>query len=194
MRCIGNWHAHWSGGCVSKDSTGTRLARLAGFPFFLMETLMNPRLHPITRAASLLALSLCLSSTAMAQTVAVESGGASVEAFDELDARSAAYSLRLLLAAKGSGAYLADVNVTIRSVPGNEVVLEHLAEGPLMLAALPPGRYELEARYTDVLPGAASVLRRSFTIAENGRRELVMYFDTGDRVAGQSTAMTRGRP
>jgi hypothetical protein len=130
--------------------------------------------------AAALALSIAASSAAAQQPVAVESGGASVESFDALAARASDYSLKLLLAAKGSGAYLADVDVTVLALPGNDVLLQHRTEGPLMLAALPPGRYRVEARYSDVLPGAATTIRRDVVVPKNGLREVVIYFDTGD--------------
>jgi hypothetical protein len=142
--------------------------------------------HPrIAAIAALVMGTLTWSTNVLAQTtpqLAVQSGGASQEEFDALSAKADDYSLKLLLAAKGSGAYLAYVDVSVRALPSNEVVLEHRTEGPLMLADLPPGRYRVEAQYTDVLPGAPSVLRRDIVVPRVGSRELVLYFDTGDKV------------
>jgi hypothetical protein len=140
---------------------------------------MKARSH-FSGAAAVLALSIAASPAAAQQSVAVESGGASYESFDALAARASDYSLKLLFAAKGSGAYLADVDVTVRALPGNDIVLQHRTEGPLMLAALPPGRYRVETQFADVLPGAATTMRRDVVVPKNGRREVVIYFDTGD--------------
>lgn len=139
----------------------------------------------LTAIAALMVGSLSWSAGTLAQVssqFAVESGGASQEDFEALSAKASDYSLKLLLAAKGSGAYLAYVDVTVRALPSNDVVLEHRTEGPLMLADLPPGRYRVEAQYTDVLPGAPNVLRRDVVIPREGLRQLVLYFDTGDKV------------
>jgi hypothetical protein len=140
-------------------------------------------MHNLTWTAATLVLALAASPATAQQSVAVESGGASVESFDALTARASDYSLKLLLAAKGSGAYLADVDVTVRALPSNDLVLQHRTEGPLMLAALPSGRYRIETHYSDVLPGAATTIQRTVVVPRNGRRNVVIYFDTGDNVA-----------
>ena len=71
-------------------------------------------------------------------SVKVESGGVTVDQFAQLNQRADDYTLELVRAAKGSGAYLADVDVSIRSLPAGDVVVEHRTEGPLMLVDLPP--------------------------------------------------------
>jgi hypothetical protein len=115
--------------------------------------------------------------------VRFESGGATYEAFDEMNQRANDYSLKLLLAAKGSGAYLADVDVSIVSLPQRENVLQHHTEGPLLLAALPPGRYEISASFPDVRPGAPTTVKRTVIVPRSGIAQTVLYFDTGDDVA-----------
>jgi hypothetical protein len=118
-----------------------------------------------------------------AGAVRVDSGGVSAGDFSALDARAQDYSLRIIWAAKGSGAYLADVDVTIVSLPERKLVLEHTTTGPLMLADLPPGHYEVSGAYDDVLPGAPGVVKRTVVVPRQGLAQAVMYFDSGDNVA-----------
>lgn len=112
--------------------------------------------------------------------VRFESGGASYEEVEAMNQRVHDYSLKLVLAAKGSGAYLSDVDVTITSLPQREEVLQHRTEGPLLMAALPPGRYEVSGTFTDVLPGAPSTVKRTVVVPRAGLAQTVLYFDTGD--------------
>lgn len=92
--------------------------------------------------------------------VTVHGGGVSVDEFAELNRRASDYQLKLVLAAKHSGAYLADVDVVVRSLPSRTVVLEHRSEGPLVLAELPTGRYEVTASCGQVRPGASTTHTR----------------------------------
>jgi hypothetical protein len=115
-------------------------------------------------------------------SIRFESGGASYEEVEALNQRAGDYSLKLVLAAKGSGAYLADVDVTITALPRRETVLQHRTEGPLLLVALPPGRYEVNARFEDVLPGAPDTVMRTLVVPHKGLVQAVLYFDTGDEV------------
>lgn len=112
--------------------------------------------------------------------VRFESGGASAEAVEAMAQRAGQYSLKLTLAAKGSGAYLSDVDVTITALPQRTPVLEHRTQGPLLMAALPPGRYEISASFDDVLPGAATTVTRTVLVPRQGQAQAVLYFDTGD--------------
>ena len=61
------------------------------------------------------------------------------------------------------------------------------------MATLPPGRYEVRASYGQVLPGAAATLTRIVTISPTGLAQMVMYFDTGDKVSAESPAEFRIR-
>jgi hypothetical protein len=112
--------------------------------------------------------------------VRFESGGATYEEVDAMNLRARDYSFKLVLAAKGSGAYLSDVDVTITSLPQREAVLQHRTEGPMLLAELPPGRYEVSGTFTDVLPGAPTTVKRTVVVPRNGLAQTVLYFDTGD--------------
>ncbi|MFO1288956.1 MAG: hypothetical protein U1F49_22030 [Rubrivivax sp.] len=145
--------------------------------------------NPLQRWAAATAASLALASAAALATpptnldVSVRSGGVSTEDFAALDSHASDYALKMIFAAKHSGAYLADVDVVVRSLPRREVVLEHRTEGPLLLATLPPGRYEVEASYGQVLPGAPTRQVRQVTISAKSLAQMVMYFDTGDEVS-----------
>jgi hypothetical protein len=130
---------------------------------------------------------------AAAEAVAFRSGGSSSEDFNVLDRLETGYSLKLLLAAKGSGAYLADVSVRVLAMPSGNLVLETRTEGPLLLAALPPGHYEVSASAA-VRPGAVATLKRSIIIPSAGLHKEVMYFDTGDTLSPESGPEYRTRP
>jgi len=54
------------------------------------------------------------------------------------------YNLQLVFAEQQTGAYLADVKVRI-SDPKGGVVLDTVSDGPMFLAKLPPGRYQVVA-------------------------------------------------
>ena len=57
------------------------------------------------------------------------------------------------MVARGRGADLADVGVSVASPANGEAVPAHRSEGPLLLAALPPGRCRVTARFAAVVPG-----------------------------------------
>jgi hypothetical protein len=119
-------------------------------------------------------------------TVQVKSGGVTVSDFSELNERADDYSLKLVWAAKDSGAYLADVDVSIRAMPSGDVVVQHRTEGPVMLVDLPPGRYVVAGQYGDVRPGAPSSVERAVVVPRQGTRQVVMYFNTADEVSPDS--------
>jgi hypothetical protein len=147
---------------------------------------MRSRLHRCL-LATLLATSLAaMAAPSPTQPLPeVKSGGVTVEEFKELRREAPSHSLQVVLASKGSGAYLADVDVTLRALPSREVVLEHRAQGPLVLATLPPGRYELSASFADVRPGAPRTLTRTVVVGTR-LSQVVLYFDTGDAVSPDS--------
>jgi hypothetical protein len=73
------------------------------------------------------------------------SGGAGTEEIDQLRSMEKDFNLKMVFALT-SGAYLAEVNVSILDA-GNKVVLDTLAEGPWFLVRLPPGTYQVNASY-----------------------------------------------
>lgn len=79
------------------------------------------------------------------------------------------FSTALRTAARGSGAYLADVDLSIEDDEGRQVFQRRL-EGPYLLIDLPPGRYVI----VGVREG--QVQRMTLTLPRHARRSLVMYF------------------
>ncbi len=114
------------------------------------------------------------------EPIRVESGAVSDGEIAALNERANDYSLKIVWAAKRSGAYLADVDVKIVALPQRDVILEHRTQGPLMLVDLPPGRYEVTGSYPDVLPGTPRTQSKTFVVPDKGLVQGVMYFDTGD--------------
>jgi hypothetical protein len=130
-------------------------------------------------------LATATAATSVGSQVQVSSGGATVEEFQDMNRNVGAHTLKLVLASKGSGAYIADVDVVVRAMPSREVVVEHRAQGPLVLATLPPGRYEVTATYGEGRRGGAETQKRTVQVG-NGRTQLAMYFNTGDDVSPDS--------
>ena len=104
---------------------------------------MNPR--PL-RLATLTLLAL-LAFPALAATVrehtadgiAFIEGGIGAEDRQVLDAERDRYAVLVLTAARGSGAWLADVHVGIRDDAGKSV-FERQLQAPWLLIDMPPGR------------------------------------------------------
>ena len=91
-------------------------------------------------------------------------GGAGTEAVDRLRAMEKDFNLKLVFA-RNNGEYLADVDVSV--VDGaNQVVLHTASEGPLLLAKLPAGNYQVNANYH------GSVERRAVAVGPTGLRTL----------------------
>lgn len=116
--------------------------------------------------------------------VAFMSGGASEEEQARMRAERPGYSFWLTTAARGSGAYLAGVRVRITDESGQRV-LEHTMDGPWLYAALPLGRYEVEAALFDEQLGRLEIQRGSTAIHPGDRHSMVLYFIPGD-MAGEA--------
>ena len=71
-------------------------------------------------------------------------GDGSIEAFKKA---AKDYNLRATFTAPG-GAYMAEVNVTLKDAKGDTLVTT-VSQGPFFYAQVPPGRYELTAAYGD---------------------------------------------
>ncbi|MBL8470407.1 MAG: carboxypeptidase regulatory-like domain-containing protein [Rhodocyclaceae bacterium] len=96
-------------------------------------------------------------------------GGVGEREQDRLQQQSNDYNLRLTFAEQGSGAYLANVRVVI-SKGENEQVLAVLTDGPFLMAALPPGRYRMEATYH------GTTQARSISVAAGSATSLALYW------------------
>ncbi|KON79562.1 carboxypeptidase-like regulatory domain-containing protein [Azoarcus sp. PA01] len=95
-------------------------------------------------------------------------GGVGEEERNQLLASAQDFNLKLVFAEK-SGNYLADVNVAIADSTGRKV-LEASADGPLMLAQLPPGNY----RVTAMANGREQT--RNASVTRTGQRSLTFYW------------------
>jgi hypothetical protein len=144
----------------------------------------------ITVLSTLLLFSVQAPAATANETVAFRSGGSSSEDFAKLDRLDDSYSLKLVLAAKGSGAYLADVDIEVRALPSRNLVLTTRTEGPLLLASLAPGRYEVTGSVAG-RSGATSTVKQTVLIPASGMHKMVMYFETGDNVSPESGAEYR---
>jgi len=76
------------------------------------------------------------------------SGGVGQDEREQLEAAAADYNLKLTFA-RADGAFVADVDVTVKSKSG-ATLLAAKSEGPLFFARLPPGDYEVAATYRGV--------------------------------------------
>jgi hypothetical protein len=138
-------------------------------------------------AALALAILMACSATSGAWTpvagggVAFVEGGIGLDEVQVLDAERGRYPLALRMAALRSGAYVADVHLTITDAAGG-VVFERQLQAPWLLIDLKPGRYEL----VGVFEG--EVQRLVVVIPAHGHREAVMYFP----VAGEMSPHRAG--
>lgn len=126
--------------------------------------------------------------------VAYASGGVSHSELQELHARRQDFSFWLTTAALKSGAHLADVVVRITPLRGAEPVLDHTLAGPWLFAALPPGRYQVEASFRPAPDRALQVRRGLTTIHPGDHHQMVLYFDTGDEVGAENQPALPGNP
>jgi hypothetical protein len=74
-------------------------------------------------------------------------GGVGEEERAQLEAEAKDYNLKLVFAESG-GAFVADVQVTVKNDEGS-AVLAATAKGPLFFAKLPEGNYTVEATYRE---------------------------------------------
>jgi len=103
------------------------------------------------------------------------SGGVGTEEVATLSDERKRYSLAILTAARGSGAFLADVRIRI-SDEHSTLVLDTVMDGPWLLVDLPAGRYQVEA-------SAKSVMQKKFvTFSAGDHRQTVFYFDAPGQV------------
>jgi hypothetical protein len=98
------------------------------------------------------------------------SGGVSDAEQATLQARRGQYSLWIATAARKSGAWMSDVQVTIIDAQ-DRVVFNGTLDGPWLLLDLPLGRYDVVAR-------SGGQMQRSVTTIHPGdHHETVIYFE-----------------
>ena len=107
-------------------------------------------------------------------------GGVTHEERQAMLAARSGYRLWVLTAARGSGAWLADVEVTVRDVHGT---LQHHGriDGPWLMLDLAPGIYRLEA----ALEPGAERQTQTVRVTADALRQAFFYFDTGDEVTDE---------
>lgn len=112
-----------------------------------------------------------------AQGIGWQAGGVTVEERSTMQLTASSYTLWVVTAAAKSGAFLADVQITIRD-EGGTAVFDHRVGGPWLYVDLPPGRYTVQAR----LGGVEQ--QRSTTVRRGDHHQMVFRFETGDEVGG----------
>ncbi|HEX5804307.1 MAG TPA: hypothetical protein VFY24_14870 [Azospira sp.] len=100
------------------------------------------------------------------------SGGIGDEARAEMRKAAADYNVHLMFSER-SGAYLADVPVTVRQ-RGGEKVYSGVSEGPLLYLRLPPGNYRVAA----MIDGAWQ--ERALRIGAGGRASRTSFVARGE--------------
>jgi hypothetical protein len=105
-------------------------------------------------------------------------GGVGMEERAALDAMRADFNVRLTLAVKGTGAYLADVEVAVSDAQGASV-LKTLATGPKVYARLAPGAYSVTAAYS----GKSQTKR--LPVPARGSTEIAFYWDDPSTAEGK---------
>lgn len=113
---------------------------------------------------------LALTRSASPQGWAFLDGGVGRSEIESMEAERGKYSLWLITAARMSGAYLADVDISITNDQGAKV-FERRLEGPWLMIDLPLGRYEVQARM-----GQES-LKRVTTIHRGDHHQMVFHFN-----------------
>jgi hypothetical protein len=126
--------------------------------------------------------------------VSYASGGVSHSELQELHAQRLDYSFWLTTAAMKSGAHLAGVAVRITPLRDTAPVLDHTTGGPWLFAALPPGRYQVEANFQPSPDRPTQVRRGLTTIHPSDHHQMVLYFDTGDEVGSDHMPAVPGNP
>lgn len=102
----------------------------------------------------------------------IVSGGIGAADQQRLEEQADEYNLHLLLTDE-KGNYLAGVAVVVHDAAGNEVT-RLTSDGPIVMAALRPGRYTVEAGF------AGSTQRQSLTVPRGGHREVVLRWPSSD--------------
>lgn len=102
-------------------------------------------------------------------------GGFGLEEREELARARNDYRLRVATAARGSGAYVANVRIRIADVSGR-ILFDRELPGPVLLIDLAPGRYTVQARLR------GETVQTSTQIGVGDRREMYFYFQVPGEV------------
>ena len=130
------------------------------------------------RSASLLIVGALVASAPAAQALdeqrygetAYITGGVGEDEQLELKDRASQYTLRVMIARKGSGEFLSDCRLTLTR--RSTTALEAKMDGPFLLARLAPGTYRLRAEFE------GKTQERQVTIgARGGMTSVNLYWD-----------------
>lgn len=102
--------------------------------------------------------------------VAYITGGIGADEQQAFQAARPDYNLQLTFATRASGAYRADVAVTVTDAKG-DVRLQLPQAGPLLYAKLPPGNYKVS------VSAGGKTFTKPATIAASGARDLYFYWE-----------------
>lgn len=134
----------------------------------------------------LLAFSVLHSAQAAQMDVEVVSGGVGESEQQALRDQQGRFSFWLITAAQGTGEYLSGVRVTVVDLRNKQTVVDETMEGPWLLAALPPGRYAVEAVYRSSEATPEQKVRKMTTIRAGAKlRQMLVYFKSAEAVTGQ---------
>lgn len=98
------------------------------------------------------------------------SGGIGDARQEAMEAIRKDYNFRLTFARPHSGAYLADVKVTVENAKSHEKIIDVISGGPLFFAQLPNGKYKVTAEFE------GKQQAKTITIRKNLPRGIVFYF------------------
>jgi hypothetical protein len=102
-------------------------------------------------------------------------GGFGLDEREELEQVRRDFRLRVMTAARGSGAYVSGVRLRITDASGRSV-FDREVDGPWLLIDLPPGRYSLRASLQ------AETVEQQVALGAAGRRDVYFYFTAAAEV------------
>ena len=98
------------------------------------------------------------------------SGGTGEPSMARMNAREGNFNFKLLMAETG-GAYLSDVNVTVKQ--SGKTLFSTQTEGPVLLAKLPSGKY------TVIAESAGKTQHKDFTVPAHGTARVDLRWPSG---------------
>jgi hypothetical protein len=126
--------------------------------------------------------------------VAYLSGGVTVDDRKTMHAERAGYSLWVATVAKRSGAYLSDVRLSVTRAGDKAPAIARTMDGPWLLAALPPGRYEIVATMPADGADKEQTLKMQVQLAKGGLRQAVLRFDSSSELSPDGSDPFKGNP
>jgi hypothetical protein len=151
-------------------------------------------MHVLFKVACLLALEMCCHAGVGAAEEGMTnqgrryvSGGVSEEERVLLHAQRERYSLWIVTAARGSGAYLSDERVKVAD-SDQRVVFDASLDGPWLLIDLPPGRYAVEAHF------GSETQRQATTVHPGDHHQTFLRFDVDADVLPRTATTEMGTP